>query len=556
MLRLLSIRDFVVVSSLELDLDAGFTVLTGETGAGKSILLDALGLLLGDRFEPRQIRPGAARAELAAVFDIADAPSLRAWLGEEGLAESDGEVLLRRVLEPQGRSRAWINGSPATLAQLKDLGERRVEITGQHAHQSLSTAQTQRELLDSFGGFTALAGEAALAWRAWRDAVAKRDAARVDASRSTAEREFLAARRDELAALRLREGEWADLAAAQTRLSNVAALVEACEAAEQALESSDDSLTRRLAQLSTRLRSAAAHDSALAEIASLVEPAQAQLAEAARALRDYRRRLDVEPEDLAGIEDRLSALHDIARKHRVRPEALPGLLASTEAALAELAAASDVDALERRAAEAEREVLKLGRELRAKRQFAAAELSHRVTTAMRTLAMAGGRLEVALEALPAPAAHGLDTVEFRIATHAKQALGPLSRVASGGELSRIGLAIQVASGDAAQVPTLVLDEVDAGIGGAVAATVGRLLQSLGARRQVLCVTHLPQVASFADRHFRVEKRDAPSGVESDVIALDGDRRIDELARMLSGEATTPKTRAHARELYDTHRRQR
>ena len=556
MLRLLSIRDFVVVSSLELDLDAGFTVLTGETGAGKSILLDALGLLLGDRFEPRQIRPGAARAELAAVFDIADAPSLRAWLGEEGLAESDGEVLLRRVLEPQGRSRAWINGSPATLAQLKDLGERLVEITGQHAHQSLSTAQTQRELLDSFGGFTALAGEAALAWRAWRDAVAKRDAARVDASRSTAEREFLAARRDELAALRLREGEWADLAAAQTRLSNVAALVEACEAAEQALESSDDSLTRRLAQLSTRLRSAAAHDSALAEIASLVEPAQAQLAEAARALRDYRRRLDVEPEDLAGIEDRLSALHDIARKHRVRPEALPGLLASTEAALAELAAASDVDALERRAAEAEREVLKLGRELRAKRQFAAAELSHRVTTAMRTLAMAGGRLEVALEALPAPAAHGLDTVEFRIATHAKQALGPLSRVASGGELSRIGLAIQVASGDAAQVPTLVLDEVDAGIGGAVAAPVGRLLQSLGARRQVLCVTHLPQVASFADRHFRVEKRDAPSGVESDVIALDGDRRIDELARMLSGEATTPKTRAHARELYDTHRRQR
>ncbi|MCC6379128.1 MAG: DNA repair protein RecN [Burkholderiales bacterium] len=556
MLRLLSIRDFVVVSSLELDLDAGFTVLTGETGAGKSILLDALGLLLGDRFEPRQIRPGAARAELAAVFDIADAPSLRAWLGEEGLAESDGEVLLRRVLEPQGRSRAWINGSPATLAQLKDLGERLVEITGQHAHQSLSTAQTQRELLDSFGGFTALAGEAALAWRAWRDAVAKRDAARVDASRSTAEREFLATRRDELAALRLREGEWADLAAAQTRLSNVAALVEACEAAEQALESSDDSLTRRLAQLSTRLRSAAAHDSALAEIASLVEPAQAQLAEAARALRDYRRRLDVEPEDLAGIEDRLSALHDIARKHRVRPEALPGLLASTEAALAELAAASDVDALERRAAEAEREVLKLGRELRAKRQFAAAELSHRVTTAMRTLAMAGGRLEVALEALPAPAAHGLDTVEFRIATHAKQALGPLSRVASGGELSRIGLAIQVASGDAAQVPTLVLDEVDAGIGGAVAATVGRLLQSLGARRQVLCVTHLPQVASFADRHFRVEKRDAPSGVESDVIALDGDRRIDELARMLSGEATTPKTRAHARELYDTHRRQR
>ncbi|MFO1309634.1 MAG: DNA repair protein RecN [Burkholderiales bacterium] len=556
MLRLLSIRDFVVVSALELELEPGFTALTGETGAGKSILLDALGLLLGDRFEPRQIRAGAERAELAAAFDVDDAPAVRAWLAEEGLAESDGEVLLRRVLDAQGRSRAWINGSPATLGQLKALGEKLVEITGQHAHQALSTAPTQRELVDAFGGFTALAGQTGAAWRRWREASDALDAARADAGKSAAEREFLEARRRELGALGVREGEWAELAAAQSRLANAAALIDACTQAADALEESDEALTRRVAQVASRLASAAAHDPALADVVSLVEPARIQLEEAARALRDYRRRLDLDPADLARIDERLAALHDVARKHRVRPEALPELLASTESALAALAASSDVEAHERRARDAEAAYRAVATELRAKRRYAAAELEHRVTAAMRTLAMAGGRLEIALEALPAPASHGLDAVEFRIAAHEKQPVGPLSRVASGGELSRIGLAIQVAASDAAQVPTLVFDEVDTGIGGPVAATVGRLLQSLGANRQVLCVTHLPQVASFADHHFRVEKRDGAQGVESSVLPLDREARIDELARMLSGEATTTKTRAHARELYDQHRRNR
>jgi len=556
MLRLLSIRDFVVVSALELELEPGFTALTGETGAGKSILLDALGLLLGDRFEPRQIRAGAERAELAAAFEIDDVPAARAWLADEGLAESDGEVLLRRVLDAQGRSRAWINGSPATLAQLKTLGEMLVEITGQHAHQQLSTAETQRALVDAFGGFAALAHETASAWRTWRATMQALDAARVDAGRTAAEREFLESRQREIGALHLREGEWAELSSAQSRLANAASLIEACEQAAGALEDSDDALTRRVAQLATRLRAAAAHDPALAEVAALVEPAQAQLGEAARALRDYRRRLDLDPAELARIDERLSALHDVARKHRVKPDALAGLLASTEAALTELAASSDVDALTRKAKAAEASFLALAEQLRAKRRFAASELEHRVTTAMRTLAMAGGRLEIALDALDAPAAHGLDALEFRIAAHAKQAVGPLARVASGGELSRVGLAIQVAASDVAQVPTLVFDEVDAGIGGAVAATVGRLMQSLGARRQVLCVTHLPQVASFADHHFRVDKRDGAAGVETSVVALDRDARVAELARMLAGEETTAKSRAHARELYDQHRRHR
>ena len=556
MLRLLSIRDFVVVSALELELEPGFTALTGETGAGKSILLDALGLLLGDRFEPRQIRAGAERAELAAAFDVDDAPAVRAWLAEEGLAGSDGEVLLRRVLDAQGRSRAWINGSPATLGQLKALGERLVEITGQHAHQALSTAQTQRELVDAFGGFTALAGQTEAAWRRWREACEARDAARADAGKSAAERDFLEARRRELAALGVREREWADLTAAQSRLAHAASLVDACAQAADALEESDEALTRRVAQVASRLAAAATHDPALADVVALLEPARIQLEEAARALRDYRRRLDLDPADLARIDERLAALHDAARKHRVRPEALPELVASTEVALAALAASSDVEALERRAHEAEETFRAVATELRAKRRYAAAELEHRVTAAMRTLAMAGGRLEVAFEALPAPASHGLDAIEFRIAAHDKQPVGPLARIASGGELSRIGLAVQVAASDAAHVPTLVFDEVDAGIGGAVAATVGRLLQTLGAGRQVLCVTHLPQVASFADRHFRVEKQAAASGVVSSVTALEGEARVDELARMLAGESTTPKTRAHARELHESNRRRR
>jgi DNA repair protein RecN (Recombination protein N) len=556
MLRLLSIRDFVVVSALELELEPGFTALTGETGAGKSILLDALGLLLGDRFEPRQIRAGAERAELAGAFELDDAPAGRAWLTEEGLAEGDGEVLLRRVLDAQGRSRAWINGSPATLAQLKALGEKLVEITGQHAHQALSTAETQRMLVDAFGGFASLALETEIAWRAWRAAAQARDAARADAGRTSAEREFLDARRRELAALGLRDGEWMELSAAQSRLAHAASLIDACAQAADALEEADDALTRRVAQLASRLRAASAHDPALEDVAALLEPAQAQLDEAARALRDYRRRLDIDPAELKRIDERLSALHDLARKHRVRPEGLADLLASTEAALAQLDASADVEALERRARAAEEGYLTLARELRAKRRFAASELEHRVTAAMRTLAMAGGRLEIGLDPLAAPASHGLDALEFRIAAHAKQAVGPLSRVASGGELSRVGLAIQVAASDVAQVPTLVFDEVDAGIGGAVAATVGRLLQSLGTRRQVLCVTHLPQVASFADHHFRVEKRDANAGVESSVASLDRDARIAELARMLAGEETTAKSRAHARELYESHRRHR
>src|SRR5436190_9073191 len=352
MLRLLSIRNFVVVEALDVEFDDGFSVLTGETGAGKSILLDALALLLGDRFESRQLRPGAERAEFAAEFDLGDAPAAAAWLSEQELALDD-DVLLRRVIDAQGRSRAWINGRPATLAQLAELGERLVDLHGQNAHQALASADAQRTLLDAFGGFTTLTREVRESWRAWRAAVEKHETAASAAKSSASEREFLEARRRELAALGVTESEWTELSAAQSRLANAAGLLETATQSSEILADGDDALVVRLSQLLHRLETSTAHDPALREIIALVEPASIQLNEAARVLRDYRRRLDLDPAELQRVEARLAAIHDTARKHRVRPEALPALPAETDARLLMLAEAADETTLARRAADAE-----------------------------------------------------------------------------------------------------------------------------------------------------------------------------------------------------------
>ncbi len=554
MLRSLTIRDFVTVSALDVDFAAGFTVLTGETGAGKSILLDALGLLLGDRFDVGQLRAGAERAELAATFDVGDVPTAAVWLTDQALAADGTDVLLRRVLDAQGRSRAWINGRPATLAQLKTLGEMLVALHGQHAHQTLGQSETQRALLDAFGGFTTLTAEVNARWRAWRSAVERRDAAQSAAVATASEREFLEERRRELAALAVTEAEWRDLATAQSRLAHAAELIGLATEAAGALVDADDSLATRLAQLLARLRAAVAHDAALGAVVALLEPAHIELAEAARALRDYQRHLDLDPGELARVETRLAALHEVARKHRVKPEALPTLLAETEARLAALSESADATALAERAEKAERDYRDAATQLSKKRRFHGNELAHRVTAALQALAMTGGRFEVSLAPLGNPASHGMDDVEFRVTAHPKQPVGPRARVASGGELSRIALALSVVASEAGSVPTLVFDEVDSGIGGGVAATVGQLLQALGATRQVLCVTHLPQVAAFADAHYRVAKAGTADGVTSEVVPLAAADRIEELARMLGGAAITAKTRAHAGELFAQHRR--
>jgi DNA repair protein RecN (Recombination protein N) len=555
MLRLLSIRNFAVVETLDLELEPAFTVLTGETGAGKSILLDALSLLLGSRFETRQLRPGAERAELAAEFDLADADAARAWLVEQDFAD-DGPLLLRRTLDAQGRSRAWINGRPATLAQLAAVGEALLDLHGQHDHESLVRAETQRTLIDAFGGFSTLAREVAAAWRAWRDAVERRQASERDGAALRAEREQLASRRAELAALGTSESEWRELNAAQSRLSHAERLLDAASAGEAELVEGEAALDSRLAAQVQRLRQALAHDASLGEIVSLLEEARIRVDEAGRGLRAYRERLDWDPAELSRIDERLGAIHALARKHRVSPEELPALAADTEARLAQLGQNADTEALARAEARALADYRTLAVQLSAKRKLAAMELAHRVTASMKDLAMTGGRFEVHIAPLAESASFGMETVEFQVATHPKQPLGPLASVASGGELSRIALAIQVVLADVGAVPTLVFDEVDVGIGGAVAATVGALLRQLGSRRQVLCVTHLPQVAACADGHYRVVKRGRGDSVATALVRLDAAGKVEELARMLGGHEITARTRAHAKELLAQQQRPR
>ena len=442
MLRLLSIRNFAVVAALEVEFERGFTVLTGETGAGKSLLLDALSLLLGDRFEARQLRLGADRVEIAAEFDLADAPAANAWLIEHDLAE-DGSLLLRRVLDAQGRSRAHINGRPATLAQLEAVGELLIDLHGQHAHQSLGRPETQRRLLDAYGGFAALAREVALAWRAWQDAIEQAKRGMQDVAAIQAERDMLSSRHAELTALAPSAAEWERLSQTQSRLAHAATLLESANAAEAELRDGDASLGSRLAAVLQRLKQAAAHDAALNDVVALLDEARIGTDEAARALRSYRERLDLDPGELARVETRLTAFHDAARKYRVRAGELPKLAEETIARLAVLAAGADAERLGNAEADARRALLDLAHQLSAKRKLAAAELGHRVSAMMKRLAMTGGRVEIALIPVSEPASFGLESVELQVATHAKQPLGPLARVASGGELSRLGLAIQV-----------------------------------------------------------------------------------------------------------------
>ncbi|MEP7062445.1 MAG: DNA repair protein RecN, partial [Betaproteobacteria bacterium] len=398
-------------------------------------------------------------------------------------------------------------------------------------------------------------------YRLWRGAVGARDVARLDADALARERDELGARQQELAALAPGEREWAELGATQSRLANAAALIDSATSAQTAIDG-DDAMLARLHALAQQLTQAATHDAALSGIVAALDSARIQMDDVAHSLRDYLRKLDVDPQELARVEERLSALHQAARRFRVRPDELPALVAATRERLAELAQAGDSVALDARVAAAELAWRELAQTLSRKRRLAATELSNRVTAAMQDLAMPGGRLDVRLDALAEPASHGLENVEFDVAAHPAQQPGPLSKVASGGELSRVALAIQVATSEVGSVPTLVFDEVDTGIGGAVAATVGRLLQALAATRQVLCVTHLPQVAAYADHHFLVRKEVAPmragngnaSGVSSELTRLARDARIDELARMLGGAAITAKTRAHAKELFEQHRR--
>jgi DNA repair protein RecN (Recombination protein N) len=545
-LRALEIRDFVIVEAASLELGDGFSVLTGETGAGKSILVDAIELLVGGRAEAGVVRDGAERAELSAEFEIDKDAFLDRWMSEHELAGDPGRVLLRRTIDPSGRTRCFINGHSATLAQLKEAGERLLDIHGQHAHQSLLRAAAQRELLDACAQAQPLARDTAEAFRDWRRLEALAEEAQKSFAAREAERAELRDRVRELEKLGLREGEWALVAAEHARLAHGSSLLAGAQSSLEALTEAEGAALAQLSAVASRLRSLSAHDRGLQEIVGLLESAEAQAGEAVRALRHYAGRIDLDPEALRAAERRIEALHAAARKHRVRPEDLGARLAELQGRLAELELAVDPEALEREVRAARVRYHDAAGKLSTRRRDAAAALSKSVTAAMQQLALAGGRFSVSLRKLEAPAASGLEEIELEVASHPSLPPRALAKVASGGELSRISLALQMVAARAAPVPTLIFDEVDSGIGGAVAETIGRALRKLGKERQVLCVTHLPQVAACAHRHFQVEKSSSRTRVGVRVSGLDRAGRVAELARMLGGAEST--AREHAAEL--------
>jgi len=550
MLTQLLIRDLAIVSSVELEFAAGMSALTGETGAGKSIMIDALGLALGDKADGDLVRPGCERAEIIASFALDACPGARAWLAEQALDEED-ECILRRVIPRDGRSRAYINGRTANSAQLRELANHLVDIHGQHAHQSLLRPAMQRELLDAYGGQGELAAQVAEAFRHYRT-LDQELGERERAERARLERlDLLQIQVEELDALALTLDELQNLDQEQRRLSHLGRLQEGTAALLLLLAEGEPALADQLRGAVAELAELAAIDPALAEGRELLDTAAIHAGEAASSLRHYLDGLDLDPEALETVETRLAQIHALARKYRVFPEQLPELLDERRAELAHLEQAGTRLAGLR--AERERAwsgFLALASELSAARREAAARLSATVTQAMQQLAMVGGQFAVTLEALnpERASAAGLERIDFLVSANPGQPLQALARVASGGELSRISLAIQVATAECASVPTLVFDEVDVGIGGGVAEIVGRLLRQLGARRQVLCVTHLPQVAAQAHRQLRVRKETLDGQTHTRIEPLDAEARVEEIARMLGGTRITERTRDHAREM--------
>ncbi len=546
MLRTLSIRDFVIVDSIELEFAPGFTVFTGETGAGKSILIDALALALGGRGDASVVREGAAKTDITAEFTTgADVDS---WLAEHEFSNDDGGVLLRRVIDNAGRSKAFINGIAATAAQLRELGEMLVDIHGQHAHQSLLKTDAQRVLLDSQSGLLDEAKTVAAAYKAWRALAKQREEFEINAKSVLLERERLEWQVGELEKLAVKPGEWTDVSNEHSRLSHAASLIEGAQEALNVISESDVSpMLSQLSALTIKLGKLADIDAALKPVVEALEPARIQLQEAVYSLNDYLDRVELDPGRLHEVEARLDAIHSTARKFRVAPEDLPQEYASLSAQLAQLADASDIDALRAQEEKLKAVYMSEAQTLSKARAKAAKALSETVTVAMQDLSMTGGRFEIVLNP-GEPASYGIEQVEFMVAAHAGTSPRPLAKVASGGELARISLAISVIASSATATPTLIFDEVDSGIGGGVAEVVGRLLKRLGQDRQVLCVTHLPQVASQANQHFQVSKRSTDGKTMSSIDALDAKTRIEEIARMLGGLEITATTRKHAREL--------
>ncbi|MBM3397653.1 MAG: DNA repair protein RecN [Betaproteobacteria bacterium] len=549
-LRHITLRDFVIVHELELDLGTGFSVLTGETGAGKSILIDALQMALGARAESGVVREGANRCEVCAEFE--PTPAITAWLEEAGF-EVSSELLLRRTVDTSGKSRAWINGSPATATQLRELGEQLLDIHGQHAWQSLTRPDSVRSLLDAYAGIDTRPLRAA--WQAWRQAEQTLSDAQQAQSTLANERERLAWQISELEKLGPQLDEWQELSLQHSRLANAQALLEGANQSTLLLEGADtDSEGGALSQLSRAihtLQSLGSFEPEFNALAEVLVSAQAQAEDVAHSLHAYLRKTDLDPVQLSQLDERMGLWLSLARRYKKTPQELPLTLQTWQKELAQLDAAADLDGLQKAAHAAQNACTQAAKAVSRQRQQAAKPLAQAVSSAMQQLGMKGGRFEVQLQTLETPAQHGLEEVCFLVAGHEGSTPRPVGKVASGGELSRIALAIAVTTSELGEAGTLIFDEVDSGVGGAVAETVGRLMKQLGQHRQVLAVTHLPQVAACADHHLLVSKVADQGQVSSQVRRVSGEDRVGEIARMLGGEKLSATTLAHAREMLGT-----
>ncbi|MCE2781024.1 DNA repair protein RecN [Limnohabitans sp.] len=546
----ITLRDFVIVRSLDLDLAPGFSVLTGETGAGKSILIDALQLALGARAESSVVREGASRCEVCAEFDAT--PAIQTWLEEAGF-EVNASLLLRRTVDIAGKSRAWINGSPATATQLRELGEQLLDIHGQHAWQSLTRPDAVRGLLDAYAGIDHRPLKTT--WQTWRQAQQILADALQAQSTWANERERLAWQIAELEKLNPQVDEWQELSSQHSRLANAQALIDGANLSSALLEGGDSDAEggalRQLSRAIQTLQSLGQFEPEFTALAEVLSSAQAQTEDVAYSLHAYLRKTDLDPAQLAVLDERMGLWLSLARRYKKTPDELPQSLQTWRQELAQLDAAADLDSLQKAEQVAHKACLQAAKAVSLQRQKAVKPLAQAVSSAMQQLGMQGGRFEVQLQTLDTPAQHGLEEVSFLVAGHEGSTPRPVGKVASGGELSRIALAIAVTTSELGEAGTLIFDEVDSGVGGAVAETVGRLMRQLGQHRQVLAVTHLPQVAACADQHLLVSKAANNGQVSSQVRGVQGEERVSEIARMLGGEKLSATTLAHAREMLQT-----
>jgi len=562
MLQSLSIRDFVIVNQLDLEFNEGFTVLTGETGAGKSILIDALSLALGARGEGGVTRAGCDKAEISAIFNITNNTEAKAWLVETEMGVDSNELILRRVIYADGRSRAFVNGTTVTVSQLKELGELLVDIYSQNAHHSLLKPAMQRNVLDSFAGLSNLATEVWSYYKVWFQLNQQRIDAEKNASQYADELADLSHNVHELSQATITAAGWDELQQEHVRLSNGAGLITGSEECRALLSEGDLSAMRLLSQVQHKLLHLREYDGAMTEAVETLDSAMIQLEEANRFLNRYLQRADLDPARLAELDERIQNIHNLSRKYRVQPEELEELLTKSQSRMAELALFANDDELAKQETQALAGYMQLAKKLSEGRQLAAVKLSTQISAEMQRLSLSGGKFEVTLSE-QSPTANGLEQVEFLVSGHAGVIARPLAKAASGGELSRISLAIRVVTAQKDNIPTMIFDEVDVGIGGGVAEVVGQLLKQLGelphggndstrsdrsTSRQVLVITHLPQVAALGSHHLRVSKALVGEQTLSTIVKLSADDRVHEVARMLGGIEITETTRQHAKEM--------